>query len=73
MESLDGSICASKVCTQEKCIGGDDENKITCNKCKRAVHFVCTKLPLYQLKLFFTKDYRGQDISELTVSMYPKN
>ena len=26
MEPVDGSISASKICTQEKCIGGDDEN-----------------------------------------------
>ena len=26
---------------------------------ERAVHFVCTKFPTYQLKLFYTKNYRG--------------
>ena len=46
-------------CTESRCIAGDDENKIVSGKCKRAVRFVCTKLPTYQLKLFYTKNYRG--------------
>ena len=45
-------------CTESRCIAGDDEKKIV-SKCKTAVHFVCTKLPTYQLKLFYTKNYRG--------------
>ena len=49
----------SNQCTESRCIAGDDEKKIVCSKCKRAVHFVCTKLPTYQLKLFYTKNYRG--------------
>lgn len=59
MEPVDGSINTSEFCTQEKCISEDDKRKITCSKCKRGVHLVCTKLPLYQIKLFFTKNYRG--------------
>ena len=49
----------SNQCTESRCIAGDDEKKIVCSKCKTAVHFVCTKLPTYQLKLFYTKNDRG--------------
>ena len=58
MESSDDQNHSNQ-CTESRCIAGDDERKIVCSKCKRAVHFVCTKLPTYQLKLFYTKNYRG--------------
>ena len=35
------------------------KERLKCSKCKRAVHFTCKKLPLYQLRLFFTKSYRA--------------
>ena len=58
MESSDDQNHTNQ-CTELRCIAGDDEKKVICSKCKRAVHFVCTKLPTYQLKLFYTKNYRG--------------
>lgn len=59
MESPDNQNNMNQVCTESRCTDGDAEKKIVCSKCKRAVHFVCTKLPTYQLKLFYTKNYRG--------------
>ena len=53
------SINTNRTCTESCCIDNDDDRKIKCVKCKREVHFVCTKLPLYQLRLFFTKNYRS--------------
>ena len=58
MERLDDSN-SKTVCTDTSCIDDDDDKKITCTKCKRSVHFLCTNLPIYQLRLFFTKNYRG--------------
>lgn len=49
----------TKVCSETSCVNGDDDRKIKCTKCKRLVHFACTNLPIYQLRLFFTKGYRG--------------
>ena len=55
MESkIDNNLCS----TATSCNGDNDERKIKCTK-KRSVHFVCTNLPMYQLHLFFTKNYRG--------------
>ena len=59
MESLDGSMCASKICTKEKCIGETTRIKSHAINVNELFIFVCTKLPLYRLKLFFTKNYRG--------------
>ena len=58
MESPDNQNNMNQVCTESRCTDGDAEKKIVCRKCKRAVHFVRTKLPTYQLKLFYTKNYR---------------
>ena len=49
----------NQVCTQSCCTDYENDRKIKCVKCKRLVHFVCTKLPLYQLRLFFTRNYRS--------------
>ena len=54
MKRLDDSNSKTVVCTESSCI--DDDND---TKCKRSVHFLCTNLPIYQLRLFFTKNYRG--------------
>ena len=59
MESLDESNNNNQVCTESFCMDDDDSRTIKCTKCKRAVHYLCTKLPMYQLRLFFTKNYRG--------------
>ena len=59
MESLDESNNNNQVCTESFCIDDDDSRKIKCTKRKRAVHYLCTKLPMYPLRLFFTKNYRG--------------
>ena len=59
MESLDESNNNNQVCTESFCMDNDDSKTIKCTKCKRAVHYLCTKLPMYQLRLFFTKNYRG--------------
>ena len=57
-ESLNDSNNQCQLCTETSCTEEDDEGMIKCSKCKRAVHFRCTKLPFYQLRLFFTKSYR---------------
>ena len=56
---MSSSTSENHVCTNSTCADGDDEQKIKCSKCKRMVHYVCTNLPIYQLQLFFTKNYRG--------------
>lgn len=59
MDPLIESKTDNQVCTESCCSVGDNERKIKCTKCKRFVHFACTNLPMYQLQLFFTKNYRG--------------
>ena len=59
MESLNDSNNQFPLCTETSCTEEDDERMIKCSKCKRAVRFMCTKLPFYQLRLFFTKSYRA--------------
>ena len=59
MESLDESNNNNQVCTESFCINDDNGRKIKCTNCKQAVHYLCTKLPMYQLRLFFTKNYCG--------------
>ena len=54
MESSDDQNYSNQ-CTESRCIAGDDEKKIVCSKCKRAVHFVCTKLPTYQDFMLFER------------------
>ena len=48
-----------QLCTESCCVDGDDDRKIKCSKCKRSVHFICKNLPMYQLRLFHTKNYQG--------------
>jgi len=38
-----------RTCSLKKCIDNGDENSLDCGKCGRKVHFVCTKLPPYQV------------------------
>ena len=45
-------------CTERECIQDSDKLKIDCNKCHRILHYACTGLPPYQLKLFTSKGYR---------------
>lgn len=52
-------INSNEICTESCCTNTDDDRKIKCAKCKRQVHFVCTNLPIYQLSLFFSKNYRS--------------
>ena len=40
-----------KTCTSSECIDDSSKLTVTCEKCKRKVHFACTRLPLYQLQL----------------------
>ena len=40
------------------CDEGMDEFMLECSKCKRLMHYACTKLPANQLALFMTKNYR---------------
>ena len=46
-----------QICTSERCKSDDAPNKLECAECNRKVHFKCTRLPVYQLGLFLTKDY----------------
>ena len=48
-----------QLCTESCCVDGDGDRKVKCSKCKRSVHFICTNLPMYQLRLFHTKNYQG--------------
>ena len=67
MERLDDSN-SKTVCTDTSCIDDDDDKKITCTKCKRSVHFLCTNLPIYQLRLFFYKELPRIYLCELRTS-----
>ena len=46
-----------QTCTAESCTSDDATNMIECGECNRKVHFKCTRLPVYQLGLFLTKEY----------------
>ena len=59
MEPDNKSTNNNQVCNESRCVDGDEDQKIKCGKCKRSVHFACTNLPIYQLRLFFTKNYRS--------------
>ena len=39
-------------CSDSTCQTDDDSNFLTCDECKRNVHFKCTKLPAYQVQRF---------------------
>ena len=56
---MDTQSVIQHLCTESCCADGDDNRKIKCSKCKRFVHYTCTNLPIYQLRLFYTKNYRG--------------
>ena len=56
---MDPKTSIQQLCTQSCCVDGDDDRKIKCSKCKRSVHFICKNLPMYQLRLFHTKNYQG--------------
>ena len=58
MHPLNESKIDNHLCTAISYNDDNEERKIKCTKCKRSVHVVCTNLPMYQLHLFFTKNYR---------------
>ena len=45
-------------CTCHKCVAKDDENMLSCTKCKSKYHFKCTELPVYQISMFLSPGYR---------------
>jgi len=47
------------ICSDLECANDNDNLKINCVKCQRNVHYACTGLPPYQIRLFKTKGYRG--------------
>ena len=55
---------AQLICTITECTDDQDADSLQCSKCKRMVHYRCTKLPAYQIHLFKTrlknKSYRYQ-------------
>ena len=46
-------------CKTDSCNAKDDEYMFTCKKCKGMYHYMCTKLPLYQIALLRTPGHRG--------------
>ena len=38
------------ICTDSQCLKDEDEDCLSCEKCKRKVHYRCTKLPAYQIQ-----------------------
>ena len=56
LSSLDGSskilTCSNSLCVSNKV---EDDDYLTCMKCKRRVHYHCTKLPAYQIHIINTK------------------
>ena len=58
IDDVGDSIEETLVCTPASCIQDNDKFKVECKECKRLVHYRCTRLPLYQLQQFLTKNYR---------------
>ena len=53
------NVQSNTLCTQMSCcLDDEDQYKLECVECKRLVHYMCTDLPLYQLQLLLTKNYR---------------
>ena len=48
----------NKGCTPDSCLSDNDEYKLKCSSCTRLVHYHCTRLPLYQIQHFMTRNYR---------------
>ena len=44
-----------KKCTKENCEKDDLQEKLKCKLCKRMVHYVCSRLPSYQIEHFIYK------------------
>ena len=45
-------------CIDEQCREENNENMILCNKCKKYIHFTCTRLPPSVLQRFMTKGFK---------------
>ena len=43
------------ICTLSNCIDDQDADVLKCYKCKRRVHYRCTRLPAYQIQVFINK------------------
>ena len=43
-----------KECTPTACTEDLNQRNLQCDKCKRKVHYKCTRLPLYQLQQYVT-------------------
>ena len=41
-----------QVCVCNKSIDDEDQHILTCKKCSRRFHFICTQLPAYQLQVY---------------------
>ena len=48
----------NKGCTPDSCLSDNDEYKLECSSCTRLVHYHCTRLPLYQIQHFMTRNDR---------------
>ena len=49
---VDKLICNNTHCTSDE---DEDEGSLVCTKCRRLVHYRCTKLPAYQIQVINTK------------------
>ena len=45
-------------CTTVSCVNDEDPNKLICTKCKRYVHYKCSRIPAYVIQMFLEKKYR---------------
>ena len=41
------------------CVDDGDKKAVLCSKCRRSVHYCCTKLPAYQIQVILTKRTYG--------------
>ena len=48
----------TSVCSSTNCFDDEDQHKFECIRCKKLIHYRCTRLPTYQIAHFLTTNYR---------------
>ena len=48
----------SEHCTTVSCVDDRDPKKLSCTRCKRYVHYKCSRIPAYVLQVLLDKNYR---------------
>lgn len=53
-----GSLDDPEHCTKESCVNDEDLKRLPCTRCKRNVHYKCSRIPAYVLQMLVEKKYR---------------